>query len=175
MTEFKEALSQGAAGVGLHVGDEQIERCATYAGLLLEWNRQVNLTRIVEPREMAIKHFIDSATVLLYDLLPAGARVVDVGTGAGFPGLVLKVLRPDLHVVLMDSLAKRLRFLDAVIGALGLVGVETVHSRAEDAGRSSVWREAHDVAIARAVADLRVLGEYLLPLVRVGGKMVALK
>lgn len=175
MTEFEEALSQGAAGVGLHVGDEQIERCATYAGLLLEWNRQVNLTRIVEPREMAIKHFIDSATVLLYDLLPAGARLVDVGTGAGFPGLVLKVLRPDLEVALVDSLAKRLRFLEAVVDELKLSDVSIIHARAEDLGRRPEHREQYDVAVARAVAELRVLAEYLLPLVKVGGTMVALK
>lgn len=175
MVNFKEALAQGAAAQGLAIAPEQIEQCAVYAELLLDWNTRVNLTRIVEPVEMAIKHFVDSAMVLRYDLLPAGARLVDVGTGAGFPGLVLKVLRPDLQVTLVDSLAKRLRFLEAVVEALDLSAVEIVHSRAEDFGRQKGQREQYDVAIARAVAELRVLAEYLLPLVRVGGTMIALK
>lgn len=175
MIEFKESLSRGAAACGIAIGGEQIEQCTTYAQLLVEWNERVNLTRIVEPQEMAIKHFVDSATVLRYDLVPEGARLIDVGTGAGFPGLVLKVLRPDLQVALVDSLAKRLRFLEAVVEALNLSDVEIVHARAEEVGKRDGWREAFDVAIARAVADLRILSEYLLPLVKVGGKMVAMK
>jgi 16S rRNA (guanine527-N7)-methyltransferase len=143
--------------------------------LLLEWNRRFNLTAIEEPDAVIDKHFLDSlscATVL--DLTPVG-RLVDVGTGAGFPGLVLKIAYPQLEVLLLDSVEKRLRFLDRVATTLHLSGVETVHARAEDAGRDPSRREQYDIAVARAVARLNTLAEYCLPLVRVGGWFLAQK
>lgn len=175
MREFRTALTEAARQFGVALSELQVEQCTAYAELLLQWNERINLTRIVEPREMAVKHFVDSAAPLKFGLLSGAQRIIDVGTGAGFPGLVLKIISPNLHVVLLDSVGKRLGFLDAVIARLGLEGVETLHARAEDAGRQEELREHFDVAVAREVAELSVLSEYLLPFVRVGGKMIALK
>ena len=149
-------------------------RLARYAALLTEWNEKINLTAITQPEEMAVKHFVDSAVLLKFIELPPAARVVDVGTGAGFPGLVLKILRPDLQLVLLDSLQKRLRFLEAVTGELGLQA-ELVHARAEEGGQNPLFRETFDLATARAVARLPLLAEYCLPFVKLGGRFCALK
>lgn len=149
-------------------------RLETYAALLVEWNRKMNLTAIVEPEAVAVKHFADSAALFKYvELLPA-ARVIDVGTGAGFPGLVVKILRPDIRLTLLDSLQKRLRFLEAVCEAIGLPA-QLVHARAEEAGRQEAHREGYDLATARAVARLPLLSEYCLPFVKQGGCFCALK
>lgn len=175
MDKFADIVITGGQELGLRITAEEAGRLGTYASLLLAWNERMNLTRITEADEVAIKHFVDSASVLAYDVIPADSRLIDVGTGAGFPGLVLKILRPDVEVVLLDSVAKRLEFLEAVIAKLGLEGVSTVHARAEDAGRRADLRETFDVAVARAVAPLPVLVEYLLPFVKVGGRMIAWK
>lgn len=171
----EELLAGGAAELGIALSDTQRDQCLRYLSLLLEWNERMNLTAVRDPREAVIKHFLDSLTVA--PLLPetSGLRLVDVGTGAGFPGLALKILRPDLRLILLDSLRKRLTFLDTVIGDLGLSDVETRHARAEDAGRNSAYREQNDIAVARAVAEMRVLSELCLPLVRVGGQFIAMK
>lgn len=174
MSEFRDALLEACTVLTIESSELQVEHCIAYADMLLEWNQRINLTRISEPQDMAVKHFADSASVLAHGLIESGSRVIDVGTGAGFPGLVLKILRPDLQIVLLDSVAKRLRFLEEVIGRLGLHGVRVVHARAEDAGHGDL-RENHHVAVARAVADLSVLAEYLLPFVKVGGRMIAWK
>ncbi len=152
-----------------------------YARLLREWNEKVNLTAILDDEGIAVRHIMDSLTLLpfLDQYLPkdqaAGLNLIDVGTGAGFPGLPLKIQRPDLQVLLLDSLTKRIRFLDAVIAALHLDGIDTRHDRAEDAGHRSDLRERFDVATARAVASLPVLCEYCLPFVRTGGAFLAMK
>lgn len=172
--EFDAALRAGCEDVGVRISPEQSDACAEYARLLVEWNERMNLTGITAPEEMAIKHFVDSVSVLAHDLIPKKGRVVDVGTGAGFPGLCLRIFRPDIELILMDAVAKRLRFLEAVIDRLQLDGVVCVHARAEDAGRGE-WRERCDVGVARAVATTNVLAEYVLPLVRIGGRMVAWK
>lgn len=161
---------------------------AEYALRLVETNQVMNLTSITDPAEIALKHFIDSLTILpeLDQLMaaiktaaePSGRRrisLVDVGTGAGFPGLPLKILRPDIELTLMDSLAKRVHFLEETAAALGLNGVRCIHVRAEDAGRDHRYRESFDIAVARAVAPLPVLCEYCLPLTRVGGLFIAMK
>ena len=174
-TPFPTALvAQAAAGWGLSLTGEQLDRFARYAALLLEWNNRMNLTAITDPTEIAVKHFADSLTLLAAVDLPTGARLLDVGTGAGFPALPVGIARGDLRLTLLDSLQKRLTFLDAACAALGLQA-QTVHIRAEDAGRESALREQADAVCARAVARLAALCEYCLPLTRVGGRMIALK
>jgi 16S rRNA (guanine527-N7)-methyltransferase len=170
-----ELLGTGAKQLGIALSDEQIGHCLRYLELLMEWNGRMNLTAIRDPHEALVKHFLDSMAVL--PLLPEqrGLRLVDVGTGAGFPGLTLKILRPDLDLLLLDSLRKRLTFLDAVVSELGLKGVQTLHSRAEDAGRNPAYREKFDIVTARAVAELGKLAGYCLPLCRVNGRFIAMK
>lgn len=152
---------------------EQLAQFDTYAAFLVEYNEKVNLTAITEPREIVIKHFLDSAMLLKAVELPQGATMVDVGTGAGFPSVPVKILRPDIDLTLMDALNKRITFLSQLSEKLGQHN-RCVHSRAEEAGRGE-HRARYDVATARAVADLRVLAEYCLPMVKVGGCFVALK
>lgn len=146
-----------------------------YLKMLVETNQYMNLTAIVSPPEVWTKHFLDSAVVLRHLSLPLGASVIDVGTGAGFPGMVLGILRPDLHMVLLDSLQKRVQFLEEVKTLMGLANVACIHARAEQAGQSDQYREQFDLAIARAVAALPVLTEYCLPFVKVGGRFAAMK
>lgn len=169
----RELLRRCAADAGAEVSPELCERLDIYARLLVEWNEKMNLTAITDPTGIAVKHFADSLTAA--PLLPAGAfSLIDVGTGAGFPGVPLALLRPDCTLTLLDSLQKRLTFLDALCGALGLP-VTLIHARAEEGGQKPQWREQFDVATARAVAALPVLCEYCLPFVRVGGRFIALK
>lgn len=158
-------------GMGL-AGD--YEKFSRYCGMLQEWNRKMNLTAITDDRGVAVKHFLDSLLPLTLWELPRGAALIDVGTGAGFPGVPMKLLRPDLELTLLDSLQKRLNFLSALCGELE-VQAELVHARAEDAGRDPGRRERYDVATSRAVAGMGVLAEYCLPLLRVGGVLLAMK
>lgn len=145
-----------------------------HGSMVIEWNQRLNLTRIPE-EEMAEKHFVDSLTLLLVPEVERAHTVIDVGSGAGFPGIPLKIARPELTITLVDSLGKRVKFLDSVIKSLNLHGVSCYHRRAEEIGQDKEHREQYDVALARAVAPLVSLSEYLLPLVRVGGVMVAMK
>lgn len=172
MTEFSEKLLRLFAAHELALSEEQAAALERYAALLVEWNGKMNLTAIVEPEEIRVKHFLDSALALRW--LKLSGRVVDVGTGAGFPGLVWAILRPDLEITLLDSLQKRLTFLGEVCRELG-VRAELVHARAEDGGRDPALRERFDCATARAVAGMNVLCEYCLPFVKVGGVFAALK
>ena len=149
-------------------------RFALYARLLLEWNEKMNLTAITEPEQIVIRHFADSLTLLRACEIPVGASVIDVGTGAGFPGVPLKIVREDIDLTLLDSLNKRLNFLSAVSDALALP-MRLVHARAEEGGKNPALREQFDVACARAVAALPVLCEYCLPFVKRGGCFVAMK
>lgn len=152
------------------------ERLARYHELLVEWNERMNLTGDASIEVALDRHYMDSLAPLALDgLFPKGALVMDVGTGAGFPGLPLAIARPDLRVMLLDSLQKRLTFLQTVIAELGLPNVSTAHARAEDAGQNPLYRERCDVAVARAVASAPVLMELLLPFVRVGGKALCYK
>ena len=167
-------IERGAAGLGLEVTSVAAQRLERYAKLLLEWNERMNLTAITEPVEVAVKHFVDSLS-LLWVLDEGVESVADVGTGAGFPGLVVAIARPDLRVTLIDALGKRLTFLGAVIDALGIGNATLLHARAEEAGRRADLREGFDVVTARAVAHLATLAEYCLPLARVGGEFVAMK
>ena len=149
-----------------------VKRLEKYADLLVEWNEKINLTAIVDPEGIAVKHFLDCLMIFKYIDIHKGASVIDIGTGAGFPGVVIKIARPDIKLTLMDSLQKRINFLDTLCSELGLE-VTTVHSRAEDI--TPKQREGYDFAVARAVANMRVLTEYCLPYVKVGGSFVAMK
>ena len=154
--------------------ETQLCRFTRYYELLCEWNEKMNLTAIIAPEEVAVKHMIDSLSCYDERIFKSGAAVVDIGTGAGFPGLPLKIWRPDISLFLMDSVAKRLNFLVALAQELQL-DVKILHGRAEDAGREAAYRENFDVAVSRAVANLAVLAEYALPLVKQGGYFLALK
>ncbi|MBR2404435.1 MAG: 16S rRNA (guanine(527)-N(7))-methyltransferase RsmG [Clostridia bacterium] len=147
----------------------------TYYKMLIEWNEKINLTAITEEREAALKHFVDCISAFSCDKISDGASVIDVGTGAGFPGLPLKIYNPTLKVTLMDSLNKRINFLNEVIAELGLSEVTTIHSRAEELGKNKAHREKYDVCVSRAVANLATLSELCLPFVKVGGYFVSMK
>ncbi len=167
-------LKEKASFFGVSLNETALERFDKYAQLLIRTNKVMNLTAITEPEEIVIKHFADSLSALKYVDLPFGASVVDVGTGAGFPGVALLIARPDLELTLLDSLNKRLVFLQNVLNELDLKA-QTVHLRAEEGGRDKLYREKYDFAFSRAVASLPVLCEYCLPFVKVGGEFVALK
>ncbi|VBB07486.1 rrna small subunit methyltransferase g [Lucifera butyrica] len=172
---FQDYLSEAAVQYGLSLSSHQLNQFTLYYNLLVEWNEKVNLTAITEPKEVAVKHMIDSLSCCESEVFLPAAAVIDVGTGAGFPGLPLKIFRPDLKLTLMDSLQKRLTFLEAAVQSLGLEGVTIVHARAEEAARQKEYREKYDVVVSRAVARLNVLAEYCLPFAALGGYFVALK
>ncbi|MBQ9414082.1 MAG: 16S rRNA (guanine(527)-N(7))-methyltransferase RsmG [Clostridia bacterium] len=169
----KEYLRRLAVGFDVALDDTQLSRFDRYAEMLVEWNEKMNLTGITDPADMVLKHFADSLS-LLSVLPPDAVTLIDVGTGAGFPGVPLAIASPALHMTLLDSLQKRLRFLDVVCEELELSAV-TVHARAEDGGHNPALREHFDVATARAVAALPTLCEYCLPFVKPGGVFVAMK
>lgn len=174
MENFNEALINGMKKFNIELTDEQINKFNIYCNMLIEWNGKMNLTAIKEPTEIAVKHFVDSCSVLNYVKIKKNAKVIDIGTGAGFPGIPLKILREDLDITLLDSLNKRLIFLNEVAKELNLE-LNTIHSRAEDLGRQENHREQYDIAISRAVAPLNVLSEYSIPFVRKGGKFISMK
>lgn len=172
--ELKQLLTEQAKSVGVKIKPEQAAQFETYLNLLLEWNEKINLTAITDPEEIVEKHFVDCLTLLAHCKIKEGAKVVDVGTGAGFPGIPLKIMRPDIELTLLDSLNKRLNFLKEVCSALHL-NANFVHKRAEEAGIDHAMRESFDIATARAVAPLNVLCEYCLPLVKMKGYFLAMK
>lgn len=167
-------LKDTAASFGVSLKQNQLLQFDRYAELLVEWNEKMNLTAITDPVGIVHKHFADCLRALEYLPQNPGTSVIDVGTGAGFPGIVWKIARPDLRLTLLDSLQKRITFLQAVLCELALDG-ETVHARAEDGGHDKALREQFDCAAARAVAPMNVLAEYCLPFVRLGGVFVSLK
>lgn len=169
MEQFKEKLGKKCP----ELTESQQEQFEKYKDLLLEWNEKINLTAITDEDEIILKHFVDSMTILKY--IGDDKTIVDVGTGAGFPGIPVKIAKSNIEVTLVDSLNKRLLFLEDVICKLNLKQIKTVHSRAEEFGQNKIYREKFDVATSRAVANLSVLVEYLLPLVKVGGKCICMK
>lgn len=170
---FIDILVAKGQEAGLSFTDKQLQQFNRYYEMLIETNKVMNLTAITEPDEVAVKHMIDS--LLAYDDSFKGKTLADVGTGAGFPGIPLKIYCPELNVVLIDSLGKRLKFLQNVITELELDNICCEHMRAEDAGKNKSHREKYDLVTARAVARLSVLSEYCLPLVKKGGLFIALK
>lgn len=173
-TVFLERLELAAAEIGLHLSEDQLAQMDRFRELLLLWNRRLNLTRITDSAEMAVKHFIDSLMPVKYDLVSTGCRVIDVGSGAGFPGVPLKLWDESLSATLLESTRKKADFLQEIVEELS-IDLGVVNQRAEDTGVDARHRESYDLAIARAVGSFDVLCEYCLPLVRPGGLFVAMK
>lgn len=172
---FVNDLSEVAKEYGLELTSDQISAFNRYYELLVEWNEKINLTAITEPREVAIKHIVDSLSCYQKELFTGQVSLIDVGTGAGFPGLPLKIFYPELKLTLLDSLNKRVKFLQLVVDELGLKDVEVIHARSEEAARNKKYREKFDLVTARAVARLPIICEYCLPFVKQGGTFIALK
>ena len=170
----KDLLKNNAATLGIELGEEEISRFDMLAERLIEQNKTMNLTAITEPDEVVIKHFVDSISLLSAVTPEEGAKVLDLGTGAGFPGIPLLICRPDIKLTMVDSTAKKLRYVASTVEALGL-NAETLHSRAEEAGKQPEYREQYDIVCSRAVAALNLLCEYCLPFVKVGGVFAAMK
>jgi 16S rRNA (guanine527-N7)-methyltransferase len=168
---FNDALKE----LEINLDSETLQKYEIYKDLLVEWNKKFNITTITEEDEIYIKHFCDSLSLVNTKLFDGKKRVIDVGTGGGFPGLVLKIYNEELDMTLMDSLNKRIIFLNEVINKLNLSNVETIHARAEELGISNEHREKYDIAVSRAVASLNTLSEYCLPFVKVGGYFIAMK
>ena len=161
--------------IGIELSDEQLEQFLTYYEMLIEKNKVMNLTAITDFDEVLEKHFEDSLSLIQAVDLEKSQAVIDLGTGAGFPGIPLKIAFPNLQITLADSLNKRILFLDDVICELGLTGIDTVHGRAEDLAKISNYREKFDLCVSRAVANLSTLSEYCLPFVKIGGKFISYK
>lgn len=170
---MKDILLNGSKELGIDIDEAKTEQLMDYAGLLVEWNEKINLTAITDEEGIATKHFLDSMSALCTDKVHG--KVIDVGTGAGFPGLVLKVAKPEIELTLLDSLNKRINFLKEVCDKIGFGDVRFIHSRAEDAAIKPELREKFDTVVSRAVANMRVLSEWCLPFLKVGGYFLALK
>ena len=168
-------LQQGLQQLNIDATPESLTQFELLKGLLIEWNEKINLTAITESDEVDIKHFIDSATCLATGYIKDNHEIIDVGTGAGFPGVPIKILNASLKVTLLDSLNKRIKYLEEVVNKLELKDVTLVHSRAEDGGMNKNYREKYDIALSRAVAAMNVLCEYCLPFVKVGGYFICQK
>ena len=171
--EFKNKVNILSNLNNIQLLEEDKESLYKYMELLLEWNEKINLTAIAEENEIILKHFIDSAIINKY--IDNAKKLVDVGTGAGFPGMVLKIINKDLNIVLLDALNKRINFLNEVVKELDLKNIEAIHGRAEEFGRNEEHRERYDIVTSRAVANMNVLLEYMMPLVKVGGKCICMK
>lgn len=171
--EFLRHVKQKAQEIGYTLQEEQLEQFFTYKELLIEWNKKMNLTAIEQEEDIITKHFIDSLSIASY--IPDTAKVIDIGTGAGFPGIPLKILRKDLSITLLDSLNKRITFLEEVIRNLSLENIQAVHARAEELAHKEEYREQYDIAVSRAVAPMHTLLEYMLPYVKIGGKCICMK
>lgn len=167
-------LVSDAQKLGISINDEQLSRFELLSELLVEQNKTMNLTAITDPDGIAVKHFADSISVLSAAEIPQGAKILDVGTGAGFPGLPLLIMRPDIDLTMIDSTAKKLKYVENTVNELGLIAT-TLHTRAEEAGQSKEYREKFDFVCSRAVAALNVLCEYCLPFVKQNGLFIAMK
>ena len=171
--EFKKCFEEYLEKLNLELKDEQYQKFYNYMNLLIEWNKKINLTAITSEKEIIIKHFVDSLTILKY--IPQEANIIDVGTGAGFPGIPLKIVKDDIKITLLYSLNKRIKFLDDVINKIELKNIRAIHGRAEEYAHNKEYREKFDIATSRAVANMSTLSEYLLPFVKIDGMVVAMK
>jgi 16S rRNA (guanine527-N7)-methyltransferase len=170
-----EILRQGIEDFGIEASDKMLADFQKYKEILVEWNQKMNLTGIEDEKEVFIKHFLDSVSAVTKGYIKNGMSLIDVGTGAGFPGMPLRICLPELKVTLLDSLNKRINFLQEVANQLDIDDIEFIHGRAEDFGKSEEYREKFDVATARAVAGLPILMEFCVPFVKVGGYFICLK
>ena len=170
---FKEKLKKYAKIIGIELNEDMLNKFYKYKNLIVDWNEKINLTAITDDLEFIIKHFVDSITINKY--IEKNKTIIDIGTGAGFPGIPIKILNKDNKVVLFDSLNKRLKVLEDIIEKIDLEKIETLHGRAEETFKNIKYREKYDVAVSRAVASLNVLVELMLPAVKVGGKCICMK
>ncbi len=171
--EFSDELIEKAKKIGIHILPENASQFYEYMNLLLEWNEKINLTAIIEPQEVILKHFVDSITINKY--LSEISNVIDIGTGAGFPGIPLKIIHPEIQFTLVDSLNKRILFLEEACKKLNLNDIECLHARAEELAKDKKYRQVYDVVTSRAVARLSTLLEYMIPFVKIGGKCICMK
>lgn len=171
--EFFKLFDEYAKSMKITIDEDKVKKFYLYMQLLIEWNEKINLTAITEPKEVIIKHFIDSLSIS--GEIKDNSKIIDVGTGAGFPGIPLKIYNDTLNITLLDSLNKRTVFLKEVIEKLNLKNIEVIHGRAEDYAKIDKYREIYDYAISRAVAPLNILLEYLSPYVKIGGNVIAMK
>ncbi len=171
--DFNKKLEEKLKLIDINISEIEIENFKIYMKLLLEWNKKINLTAITNEDDIILKHFIDSLTIKKY--MSENEKIIDIGTGAGFPGIPLAIMNKNNEITLMDSLNKRIVFLNDVINKLKLTNVKAIHSRAEELARNKTYREKYDVAVSRAVANLSTLVEYMLPFVSVGGKCICMK
>lgn len=168
-------MLKGSKKLNIELNEEMLEKFSKYKGLLKEWNEKINITTITDDVEIDQKHFLDSLTVLNSKLFNGKKKVIDIGTGGGFPGVPIKIANPLLEVTLLDSLNKRIIFLNEVIKVLNLEGISAIHGRAEEYSITEQYREKYDIAVSRAVASLNTLSEYCIPFVKVGGYFVSMK
>ena len=172
-SNFNENMKKLMNEIGVDITEKQVSKFYDYMNLLLEWNEKINLTAITKPDEIILKHFVDCLTIQKY--IEANKKIVDIGTGAGFPGVPLAIMNDRCRFTLVDSLNKRINFLNEIKDKLNLKNVSAIHSRAEEFDQNKMYRENFDIAVSRAVANLCVLSEYLLPAVKVGGKVICMK
>lgn len=172
--DLKKMLYENALKVNVQLSDSQLDLFYKYKELVIEWNKNINLTAITDDVDFAVKHFVDSITIDKY-ISNDNEKIIDIGTGAGFPGIPLKILRTNNEIVLFDSLNKRLKVLDDIIEKLDLKNIITLHGRAEETFKNKEYREKYDIATSRAVASLNVLAELMLPAVKIGGKCICMK
>lgn len=170
-TKFRNSMNS----IGIELTNSQLNAFETYYDMLIDRNKEMNLTAITEFDEVMDKHFLDSVYLFRSIELKADYKLIDIGTGAGFPGIPLKIVFPELKITLLDSLNKRVGFLNDVIDELNLNDIEAIHGRAEDIARDKTYRASYDIAVSRAVANLSTLSEYCLPFVKIGGKFVSYK
>lgn len=173
--EFFDVMNTACVNEGLSFNEEKYHKFIKYKEMIKDWNEKINLTAITDDEEIIKKHFIDSIKAFRFSPLKIAKRVIDIGTGAGFPGIPIKIMMPDIEVVLLDSLNKRVNFLNEVIKELKLEGITAIHGRAEDFARENNYREKFDLAVSRAVANMAVLSELCIPYVKLNGYFVALK
>lgn len=170
-----EVLENGSLELGVELNEEKLNKFLRYKDLLKEWNEKINITTITDDLEINQKHFLDSITPFITGLFKGEKKIIDIGTGGGFPGLPLKIINQNLHVTLLDSLNKRIIFLNEVIKELNLQDIHAIHGRAEEFSRTEKYREKYDICISRAVASLDTLSEYCLPFVKLGGHFISMK